>query len=253
MPHYYAYLVKNPNTTLTHFYGMFRVKMNHLRRNVHFVIMKSVFNTDKRIDKVWDLKGSTVGRIAKPGETVFKDLDIVNEGFKMRMGPSKKEAFMKQLENDVALLAKLEIMDYSLLLGLHDRKKSVAPTMHSTLNPEKISRSNTPLRRDRREVPGGNPNVRFDDAGNGKSSKDKKKGSSAAAVPVPAKVSRERRVANPIPIRTYLTPTPLSEADLVGTSELNQGERHPRRGRKGLKRPKGLERNGEEGQQQWRF
>ncbi|GMH82344.1 hypothetical protein TL16_g09226, partial [Triparma laevis f. inornata] len=54
MPHYYAYLVKNPNTTLTHFYGMFRVKMNHLRRNVHFVIMKSVFNTDKRIDKVWD-------------------------------------------------------------------------------------------------------------------------------------------------------------------------------------------------------
>jgi 1-phosphatidylinositol-4-phosphate 5-kinase len=41
MPHYYAYLVKNPNTTLTHFYGMFRVKMNHLRRNVHFVIMKS--------------------------------------------------------------------------------------------------------------------------------------------------------------------------------------------------------------------
>jgi hypothetical protein len=26
---------------------MYRVKMNHLRRNMHFVIMKSVFNTDK--------------------------------------------------------------------------------------------------------------------------------------------------------------------------------------------------------------
>ena len=40
MPHYYQYLVKNPNSTLTHFYGMYRVKMNHLRRNMHFVIMK---------------------------------------------------------------------------------------------------------------------------------------------------------------------------------------------------------------------
>lgn len=119
---------------------------------------------------------------------MFKDLDIVHEQFKMRMGPTKKEAFMKQLSNDVALLAKLEIMDYSLLLGLHDRKKTVAPTVHSTMNPEKISRSNTPLRRDRRDAPGGNPNVRFDDTK--KSKKEKGKGGKNGAnqpAPIPAK------------------------------------------------------------------
>ena len=97
-----------------------------------------------------------------------------NEGFKVNIGPEKKAAFMKQLANDVKLLSKvrvlcvqidtssvpllttthsqLEIMDYSLLLGLHDRKRSVPPTVLSNLSSDKISRSNTPLRRDRREL-----------------------------------------------------------------------------------------------------
>ena len=194
MPHYYQYLVKNPHSTLTHFYGMYRVKMAHLRRNMHFVIMKSVFNTDKRIDKVWDLKGSTVGRVAKEGETVFKDLDLLGKGLKaedkvptkIHIGKEKKEIFMRQLKRDVEFLAKLEIMDYSLLLGRHDRKKSSAPTVFSTSagGEGKISRSDTPLRRNRRQE-GGN----FDFEG---SSKSVEKGSAQAlATAIPSPASRQ--------------------------------------------------------------
>jgi 1-phosphatidylinositol-4-phosphate 5-kinase len=151
MPHFYAHLVKNPNSTLTHFYGMYRVKMNHLRRNVHFVIMKSVFNTDKRIDKVWDLKGSLVGRKAKEGESVFKDQDLLDEKFKVKIGPEKKKLFMAQLKSDVTFLAKLDIMDYSLLLGMHDRKKAAAVTTAAGSASGGVSRSDTPMRRTRRE------------------------------------------------------------------------------------------------------
>ena len=148
MPHFYQHLVKNPNSTLTQFYGMYRVKMNHLRRNVHFVVMKSVFNTDKRIDKVWDLKGSLVGRSAKPGESVFKDKDLLDSNFKVMMGPEKKKLFMDQLQKDVMFLAKLDIMDYSLLLGMHDRRKA---TDTASKGKGEVSRSDTPMRRNRRE------------------------------------------------------------------------------------------------------
>ena len=41
--------------------GMHRVKMHHLRQEMHFVIMASVFDTDKAIHRTYDLKGSTIG------------------------------------------------------------------------------------------------------------------------------------------------------------------------------------------------
>ncbi len=83
--------------------------------------MRSVFHTEKKIDRVWDLKGSTVGRKSGEGESVLKDLDILEEGKKMRFrNESEREAFLMQLEVDAAFLATMGIMDYSLLLGLHN-------------------------------------------------------------------------------------------------------------------------------------
>lgn len=83
--------------------------------------MRSVFHTEKKIDRVWDLKGSTVGRKSGEGESVLKDLDILEEGKKLRFrNGSEREAFLTQLEVDAAFLATMGIMDYSLLLGLHN-------------------------------------------------------------------------------------------------------------------------------------
>jgi hypothetical protein len=48
--------VENPHTQLVRFYGMHRVKMYHLRRKVHFVIMGSVFDTTEMIHTIYDLK-----------------------------------------------------------------------------------------------------------------------------------------------------------------------------------------------------
>ena len=39
MPHYFRHCAMNPNTLVTKFLGMYRVKLYHLRRNVKFVVM----------------------------------------------------------------------------------------------------------------------------------------------------------------------------------------------------------------------
>ena len=46
---------------------------------------------------------------------VLKDMDLVLDKTKLILG-TKKEAFMIQIEKDAMFLAKLNIMDYSLLV-----------------------------------------------------------------------------------------------------------------------------------------
>jgi hypothetical protein len=126
LPHYYKYITENPHSFMVRIYGMQRVKMYHLRRNVHFVIMESVFNTPERIHTIYDLKGSSLGREATPKERenggVLKDNDLRNDKLKLKLGP-KKELFMEQIRKDAMFLASLNIMDYSLLVGIHYRSR----------------------------------------------------------------------------------------------------------------------------------
>lgn len=146
LPDYYNHLRNNPHSFLTHFYGMYRVKIPDLGKSVHFVIMKSVFNTELEIHKIWDLKGSTLGRRAKRGDSVHKDLDILDEGRKIVVGPNTKKEIMKILTKDAEFLAKMNIMDYSLLLGVH-----LSTSSHHTSKEDErrsmLARTNTPMRR----------------------------------------------------------------------------------------------------------
>ena len=76
LPDYHAYVTSNPKTLITKFLGSYKVKLYHLNRNVRFVVMKSVFDTDVNLDTFYDLKGSVLGRRAKEGESVLKDNDL---------------------------------------------------------------------------------------------------------------------------------------------------------------------------------
>jgi len=109
--------------------------------------MKSVFNTDKEIHKIWDLKGSTLGRRAKRGDGVSKDLDFVDEGRKLSVGPRTKVAMMAQLKKDADFLARMHIMDYSLLVGVHLCTKAEEESEMNKIRRSELLRSNTPMRR----------------------------------------------------------------------------------------------------------
>jgi 1-phosphatidylinositol-4-phosphate 5-kinase len=62
--------MENPNTFITRFYGMHRVKP-HKSDEKHFIIMGSVFNTPLYVHVVYDLKGSSQGRSAT--EVLYPD------------------------------------------------------------------------------------------------------------------------------------------------------------------------------------
>ncbi|KAA8913604.1 hypothetical protein FN846DRAFT_771807 [Sphaerosporella brunnea] len=122
---YYKHIEDNPNTLISQFYGLHRVK-TPFGRKIHFVVMNNLFPPHRDIHQTFDLKGSTIGRDYKEdnlGENpraTLKDLNWLRRDMHLNFGPQKKELFIEQVKRDVALLQKLEIMDYSLLLGIHD-------------------------------------------------------------------------------------------------------------------------------------
>ena len=126
LPHYYRHMTKYPDSMLCRFYGMHRVKMYHLRRKLHFVVMKSVFDSRWPVHRMFDLKGSTKGRQMKEHEAVGKDLDMKSQNTRIMLGTHRKQLFEAQLRADADFLKELKIMDYSLLVGIHDRTRREA-------------------------------------------------------------------------------------------------------------------------------
>ncbi|ETW02685.1 hypothetical protein H310_06136 [Aphanomyces invadans] len=142
LPHYYKFVMENSNTLVTRFYGMHRVKMHHTKKQqMHFVIMASVFNTPKEIHLRFDLKGSKVGRNASVDEKskngVLKDNDLVEEHIHLSLGPEKRAMMLEQLRKDVAFLKRMKIMDYSLLIGIHDSGQEILQSPMASPHPAK--------------------------------------------------------------------------------------------------------------------
>ncbi|KAL8695384.1 MAG: hypothetical protein Q9218_000143 [Villophora microphyllina] len=125
---YYAHIEKYPNTLLSQFYGLHRVKIPYGRK-IHFVVMNNLFPPHRDIHQMFDLKGSTIGRdfkeedLEKNPRATLKDLNWLRRNYHFEFGPEKKQVFIDQLKRDVALLQRLKIMDYSLLVGIHDLSK----------------------------------------------------------------------------------------------------------------------------------
>ncbi|KAM0321930.1 hypothetical protein ACHAQA_009827 [Verticillium albo-atrum] len=122
---YYQHVSDNPNTLLSQFYGLHRVKMPYGKK-IHFVVMNNLFPPHRDIHSTFDLKGSTIGRdyreedLEKNPRATMKDLNWLRRQRSLELGIQKKRLFLEQLERDVALMKKLKIMDYSLLVGIHD-------------------------------------------------------------------------------------------------------------------------------------
>jgi 1-phosphatidylinositol-4-phosphate 5-kinase len=145
LPQYFKHCAENPNTMMTRFFGMYRVKMYHLRRNVKFVIMNSVYYTDKHLQTFYDLKGSTLGRDAKPGQAVKKDNDlrraIAEEALLLR--PDARLRVRGQLQSDCGFLRDMGIMDYSMLVGVHHKQADKDPSIGSLTSDSRRARANT--------------------------------------------------------------------------------------------------------------
>ena len=69
---------------------------------------------------------------------------MVRKTSKIQFGP-ENDIFFKQLEADVKLLQKVNVMDYSLLLGIHDVKREILLILKTIISFEPKSLINVPL------------------------------------------------------------------------------------------------------------
>ncbi|XP_011503789.1 PREDICTED: phosphatidylinositol 5-phosphate 4-kinase type-2 alpha [Ceratosolen solmsi marchali] len=124
LKHYHPYIVeRHGKTLLPQYLGMYRLTVDGVE---HYVVaIRNVFSNHLTIHKKFDLKGSTVDREASDKEKekelpTFKDNDFVKEKMKIYIGDDAKLKLIETLSADVDFLTHLHLMDYSLLLGVHD-------------------------------------------------------------------------------------------------------------------------------------
>lgn len=128
MKEYYLHLLKFPHTMIARFFGLHKIKFVKTTKieRIYFVIMANVFNTTRDIDVRYDLKGSTQGRITRKDPNVpfnskeaLKDLDWLRDDRIISLRPELRAVIIQQLEEDTKFFQKMNINDYSVLLGIH--------------------------------------------------------------------------------------------------------------------------------------
>lgn len=128
---YFDHTTRSPGTLIVRFLGLHCLSVRRSRKGrsrqdqkLYFVVMGNMFNAPCEIHRRYDLKGSWVGRMTPPHlydpTTALKDVDFLEAQEKLRVGPETKEMLVRQIEQDTAFLRDNNIIDYSLLLGIHD-------------------------------------------------------------------------------------------------------------------------------------
>ncbi|XP_019635978.1 PREDICTED: phosphatidylinositol 5-phosphate 4-kinase type-2 alpha-like isoform X1 [Branchiostoma belcheri] len=125
---YHQHIVENHSETLLpHYLGMYRLTVEGTE--TYLVVMANIFSHKLNVHIKYDLKGSTVDRQASDKEKAkelptYKDNDFVKERETLKIGETQKERLLGILKRDSDFLVTLNLMDYSLLLGVHDVERA---------------------------------------------------------------------------------------------------------------------------------
>lgn len=124
LPGYFMNLNQNKRTLLPKFYGLYCVQSGG--KNIRIVVMNNLLPSTVKMHLKYDLKGSTHKRRASAKERekalpTFKDLDfIVDMPDGLILEGETFNAVCKTTQRDCLLLQSFKIMDYSLLVGVHN-------------------------------------------------------------------------------------------------------------------------------------
>ncbi|XP_037831663.1 phosphatidylinositol 4-phosphate 5-kinase type-1 alpha isoform X2 [Kryptolebias marmoratus] len=124
LPGYFMNLNQNRRTLLPKFYGLYCVQAGG--KNIRIAVMNNLLPSAVKMHQKFDLKGSTYKRRASPKERekavpTYKDLDFIQDmvgGLLLEV--DKYNAVCKTIQRDCLLLESFKIMDYSLLVGVHN-------------------------------------------------------------------------------------------------------------------------------------
>ncbi|KAL1242288.1 Phosphatidylinositol 4-phosphate 5-kinase type-1 alpha [Trichinella spiralis] len=128
LPGYYMNLNQNPKTLLPKFFGFYCFQS--LGKNVRLVVMNNLLPSTIKLHLKYDLKGSTYKRRASRYERTkltptLKDLDFLDSASPISLDVNTYDALMKTISRDCLVLKSFKIMDYSLLMGIHNIDQSL--------------------------------------------------------------------------------------------------------------------------------
>lgn len=139
LPGYYMNLNQNPRTLLPKFFGLYCYQCNS--KNVRLVAMNNLLPSSVKLHQKYDLKGSTYKRKASKLERqknspTYKDLDFIDhhpEGIGLES--DTYSALIKTIQRDCRVLESFKIMDYSLLVGVHNLDQAARDKAEQKANP----------------------------------------------------------------------------------------------------------------------
>ncbi|KAK0145594.1 Phosphatidylinositol 4-phosphate 5-kinase type-1 alpha [Merluccius polli] len=128
LPGYFMNLNQNKRTLLPKFYGLYCIQAGG--KNIRLVVMNNLLPCAVRMHLKYDLKGSTYKRRASAKERdkafpTYKDLDFrqdLTDG--LLLEADNHSALCKTIQRDCLLLQSFKIMDYSLLVGVHNMQQA---------------------------------------------------------------------------------------------------------------------------------
>lgn len=127
---YHEYVVeKRGKTLLPQFLGLYRLTVENVE--TYLMVTRNIFGKRYSIHAKYDLKGSTVQRSASDKEKqkdlpTYKDVDFIDNNCKLNLPEEARKTLLSMLTADCEFLAKLRLMDYSLLVGIHDCSRQPA-------------------------------------------------------------------------------------------------------------------------------
>jgi len=127
LPNYYRHLHEYPESLIVKIFGIHKIIFTKLqaahrnRKSIRFCIMNNTFDTNFKIDLRYDIKGSLYKRevVSNNPQVALKDKNLLNTGRKLYLSASDREKLISAIKKDVKFFQENDIIDYSLLLGIH--------------------------------------------------------------------------------------------------------------------------------------
>nr|CAD2190027.1 unnamed protein product [Meloidogyne enterolobii] len=137
LPGYYMNLHQNPRTLLPKFFGLFCYQS--LGKNIRLLVMNNLLPQSVEMHHKFDLKGSTYKRHASKSERekrspTLKDLDF-NAEFTdgIMLDAHIYDILVDVIKRDCFVLESFKIMDYSMLMGVHNIDAQQHASNHNRL------------------------------------------------------------------------------------------------------------------------
>ncbi|XP_063172536.1 phosphatidylinositol 4-phosphate 5-kinase-like protein 1 [Candoia aspera] len=151
LPKYLDHMERYPHSILVKFLGVYSIIAPQEKKK-YFIIMQSIFYPHEKITERYDIKGCQVGRWTDPAPegseiiVVFKDCNFDNKLICLDQGQTW---LVQQVKLDTQFLKALDVIDYSLLVGLqplHDDERFLNKTLADIIARTRLERgTRTPM------------------------------------------------------------------------------------------------------------